>query len=87
MQAGANAGWPTITVGLKAPNEGDVNQWKRFDANAVLSVTYNSYPSIPDTLTVDGAVVVDATPSVDMARMYPGRRHRSTTGDIAWHRG
>jgi hypothetical protein len=54
VQNGANAGWPAITVGLKAPSEGDVNQWKRFDANAVLSVTYNSLPNTPDALTVDG---------------------------------
>ena len=54
VQNGANAGWPTITVGLKAPNEGDVNQWKRFYADATLSVDYNSYPYTPDGLDTQG---------------------------------
>jgi hypothetical protein len=54
VQNGASNGWPAITVGLKAPDEGDVNEWKRFNADPVLSVTYNSIPNPPDTLTVDG---------------------------------
>ncbi|WP_412543094.1 LamG-like jellyroll fold domain-containing protein [Longispora sp. K20-0274] len=45
---------PDITLGLRAVDEGTVNQWKRFDATTpVLAIDYNSPPNIPDTLTVD----------------------------------
>jgi Concanavalin A-like lectin/glucanases superfamily len=54
VQNGANSGWPTISVGLIAPDESTTNDFKRFNANPTLSVTYNSIPNPPDTLTVDG---------------------------------
>jgi len=62
VQQGANQRWPELTLGLKAPNEGDVNQWKRFSVDGsqpgtqamTLSIEYNSYPDTPDQITVDG---------------------------------
>jgi hypothetical protein len=45
---------PTLTLGLKAANEGDELQWKKFDAaSAHLSVNYNSYPATPDQMSTD----------------------------------
>jgi hypothetical protein len=47
--------WSTVTLGLRATDEGSTNGWKKFDENtAKLSVTFNSYPNTPDTLTIDG---------------------------------
>jgi Concanavalin A-like lectin/glucanases superfamily len=50
----ASGWWSEYTVGLKAQNESDVNQWKRFYADATLAVEYNSYPATPDQLDVEG---------------------------------
>jgi hypothetical protein len=50
-----STGWPTITLGLRAADEGSTNGWKKFDENSArLSVTYNSVPNVPDQLTIDG---------------------------------
>jgi hypothetical protein len=53
-----NAIWSnsaTMTVGLRAVDEGTVAQWKRFNAGTpVLAIDYDSAPNAPDTLTVDG---------------------------------
>lgn len=47
----AAAKWQTITLGLYAGNESDVNGWKRFDAkSAVLSTEYNTPPDAPTGL-------------------------------------
>ncbi|WP_213455150.1 LamG-like jellyroll fold domain-containing protein, partial [Rhizomonospora bruguierae] len=43
----------TLTFGLMAVDETNVNYWKKFDAGtALLTVTYNSFPNAPDTITV-----------------------------------
>jgi hypothetical protein len=48
------SGWPGVTLGLRAVDEGTTSQWKRFDdSTAKISVTYNSVPATPDTMTVD----------------------------------
>jgi hypothetical protein len=55
VQLALASGWPDVTVGLQAADEGNVNQWKRFDASSVsLAMTYNSLPNTPDTLTTYG---------------------------------
>ena len=53
-QKAANEGWPDMTVGLKASNETDPYTWKKFDNNPALIVNYNSVPSAPTGLTIDG---------------------------------
>ncbi|MFJ4681694.1 LamG domain-containing protein [Kitasatospora sp. NPDC088783] len=45
VQDAANWGWPTITFGLKAQNEGDTLAWKRFTDDAFLRVYYNLRPN------------------------------------------
>ncbi|MFF2542646.1 LamG-like jellyroll fold domain-containing protein [Kitasatospora sp. NPDC058063] len=64
VQDAANWGWPTISFGLKAQNEGDTLAWKRFTDDAYLSVYYNLRPNqIP---------MSDMTMSPGSVCQYPG---------------
>jgi hypothetical protein len=55
IQTAASSGWGNANFGLAAAGENDHHGWKKFDAGtAKLAVTFNSYPNVPDTLTVDG---------------------------------
>jgi hypothetical protein len=66
-----SGGWYTLTLGLRADDETTTAQWKRFDdGTAKLSVTYNSVPGAPDTLTIDGKACGTG----------PGRAYVSTVG-------
>ncbi|MEV6973226.1 LamG-like jellyroll fold domain-containing protein [Kitasatospora sp. NPDC093806] len=66
VQDAANWGWPTISFGLKAQNEGDTLAWKRFTDDAYLSVYYNMRPNqIP---------MSDMTMSPGSVCQYPGIR-------------
>ncbi|MFI7425344.1 LamG-like jellyroll fold domain-containing protein [Micromonospora sp. NPDC049836] len=47
VQLAAANGWSSVTLGLKAENEGNYQHSKRFCDNAVLSVKYNRAPLIP----------------------------------------
>ncbi|MFC7707120.1 LamG-like jellyroll fold domain-containing protein [Micromonospora lupini] len=47
VQLAAASGWSSVTLGLKAENEGNYQHSKRFCDNAVLSVKYNRAPLIP----------------------------------------
>lgn len=42
----AAAGWPNLTLGLRAKDESDQNGWKRFLADATLQIDYNSISSV-----------------------------------------
>jgi hypothetical protein len=54
-----STGWATITLGLRASTENNNVGWKKFDENSPkFSVTYNSYPNVPDTVTVDNKACV-----------------------------
>ncbi|GAA0586425.1 hypothetical protein HPO96_11110 [Kribbella sandramycini] len=53
VQQAANDRRTTIGFGLRAPDEGAENQWKKFKPDtAVLSVTYNSAPREPKSLNL-----------------------------------
>ncbi|MEV4016796.1 hypothetical protein AB0J35_40505 [Nonomuraea angiospora] len=53
-------GFNTLTLGLRAANEGDEYGWKKFDARtAVLSTTYNTRPSAPTGLDTSPVSTVD----------------------------
>lgn len=55
VQRRAREGAAATTLGLRAKDEGDTKQWKRYDkGTAQLSITYNSYPNEPDQMSVDG---------------------------------
>ncbi|MFF4345470.1 LamG-like jellyroll fold domain-containing protein [Kitasatospora sp. NPDC001540] len=45
VQDAANGGWQTITFGLKAQDESDLNGWKRFTDGVYLQVYYNASPN------------------------------------------
>lgn len=47
LQSAANSGTTSLIFGLISPSETDGNQWKRFDTNPKLIVTYNFPPSGP----------------------------------------
>ncbi|MBV1854612.1 LamG-like jellyroll fold domain-containing protein [Catellatospora tritici] len=48
MQSNLNGGYSTFNVGLKAPDETDQDQWKRFGVGtATLEATYNKAPNAP----------------------------------------
>jgi hypothetical protein len=52
MQTAANDHWGQVTLGIKAPNESDQQQWKKFfQSSATVQVTYNHRPSLPAELS------------------------------------
>jgi Concanavalin A-like lectin/glucanases superfamily/Fibronectin type III domain len=53
VQDAANQGWPDVSIGLKATNESDVFQWKRFYTDVSLTIEYNSIPNQPYWLDTD----------------------------------
>ncbi|TDD62850.1 hypothetical protein E1263_02240 [Kribbella antibiotica] len=53
VQEAADARKTTIGFGLRAPDEGNQNQWKKFKFDtAVLSITYNTAPKEPKSLNM-----------------------------------
>ncbi|WP_212830109.1 LamG domain-containing protein [Catellatospora sp. TT07R-123] len=53
IQSTLDGGWGTFNVGLKAPNETDENQWKKFGiGTATLEATYNRAPNTPTSATM-----------------------------------
>ncbi|MFJ9519774.1 LamG domain-containing protein [Kitasatospora sp. NPDC101801] len=64
VQDAANWGWPTVTFGLKAENEGDSYGWKRLTDDAFLRVQYNLPPqqtAMSDMTMSPGSVCQSAT--------------------------
>jgi len=48
-----------LTVGLRAADEGTTNHWKRFNVGTpVIAIDYNTPPTMPGPLTVDGKACV-----------------------------
>ncbi|MDT9682973.1 LamG domain-containing protein [Streptomyces sp. TRM76323] len=45
VRTAANGGWSSMSLGLRAEDEGTFSQWKRVCGNAYLSVSYNTLPS------------------------------------------
>ncbi|GAA1932916.1 hypothetical protein [Kitasatospora viridis] len=63
MQNGANSAWPSVTLGLKASNEGDPNGFKRFQPSSMsMSTTYDHAPNTPGPLTTSPATSCGANP-------------------------
>lgn len=56
VQAWANSGYNPGNFELRAPNETANVQWKKFNNNPTLSVTYNSYPKPPTSPATAPAV-------------------------------
>ncbi len=82
LQTVANGSATTMTWGLRAPNEGDQNQWKKFDAKtARMVVTTNRPPAVPDQLTVDGRACVSGANRPVIATATPALRAHVTDPD------
>jgi hypothetical protein len=97
----SNPGQMDLTLGLRAADEGTTNHWKRVDAGtASLSITYNSVPNMPDTMTVQGQacatgagrpVVAVGSPVLSARVTDPdgaaeGDIGGALRGDFAWER-
>lgn len=54
VRTAASSGWPDLTLGLRASDEGSATGWKRFDDNPSLAIDYNTVPNTPDQLSIDG---------------------------------
>ncbi|MCN0179071.1 DNRLRE domain-containing protein [Salinispora arenicola] len=51
-QRGADGGWSSFNLGMRATSESDTKTWRKFKASsASLSVTYNRAPNTPTSLT------------------------------------
>ncbi|TVT60099.1 hypothetical protein FNH05_04995 [Amycolatopsis rhizosphaerae] len=55
-QQAANNAWPNLTLGLRADNENDQMQWKKFDENPQLTVNFSYPPNTPYNLNVSRGV-------------------------------
>ncbi|GIM95752.1 hypothetical protein Ato02nite_075450 [Paractinoplanes toevensis] len=72
----------TLTFGLRAVDETTVNQWKKFDAGtALLAVIYNSYPNVPDTITVGGQPCTRGAGQPYIRTLTPALKARQTDPD------
>lgn len=71
----SNAGAAVGTLALRATSETDSTQWKWFDNNPSISVTYNSYPA-----AVTGQTVSPSTTSSGTVYTYTATPTLSATG-------
>ncbi|MFF5232467.1 ricin-type beta-trefoil lectin domain protein [Dactylosporangium sp. NPDC000521] len=82
VQYAQGQGWPDLTLGLRAVDEGSLNHWKRFNAGSpVLAITYNTPPNTPDQLTVDGKPCVAGAGRPFVPTATPTLRARNTDND------
>jgi len=65
LQAQATNKAATITFGLRAPDEGNQYQWKKFNVgSAWLEVTFNRTPNTPNTMAVTDCYLQCGNPAV-----------------------
>ncbi|MFC4009049.1 LamG-like jellyroll fold domain-containing protein [Nonomuraea purpurea] len=88
--------WPTITLGLRATDEGDTFGWKKFHNNPVLVIEYNSRPAVPAAADAwsdpgGGCLSGSARPSVGTAtpKLWAKLRDgdNSVRGRFEWWNG
>lgn len=90
----AASGWSTLTVGLRAVNEGTLSQWKRFNhSSPKLAITYNTLPNAPSARKSDGKVcatgsgrpyVLTTTPTLAASQSDPDSSQQSLTTWFYW---
>jgi hypothetical protein len=88
--------WSTLTLGLKATNESSMTGgWKRFRNDAQLTITYNSPPRVPASLSADGAgcvsgdgrpVISSTTPTLRAVVSDPDSDETDLRAAFAWER-
>ncbi|MEV0280371.1 FG-GAP-like repeat-containing protein [Streptomyces sp. NPDC050610] len=59
----ARKGWPDMTVGLRASNESNVYDWKKFSSDPKLIVEYNHAPDNPRDYGSNPSVACAASPT------------------------
>ena len=98
MVAHAAAGnWSSMTVGLRAIDEGTLNQWKRFNhASPKLAITYNTAPSAPSDRNSDAKgcatgsgrpYIRTLTPTLAAKQVDPDNDQGLTTSFYWWESG
>jgi hypothetical protein len=90
----AAANWSTLTVGLRAIDEGTKNQWKRFNhSSPKLAITYNTVPDAPGNRLSDGKAcatgsarpyVLTTTPILAARHSDPDTSQQSLTTWFYW---
>lgn len=93
----AASNWSTLTVGLRAIDEGTKNQWKRFNhSSPKLAITYNTAPSAPSERNSDakGCATGSArpyirtlTPTLAAKQSDPDNDQGLTTSFYWWQSG
>jgi hypothetical protein len=93
----AASNWSSLTVGLRAIDEGNKNQWKRFNhSSPKLAITYNTAPSAPSDRNSDakgcatGAsrpYVRTLTPTLAAKQIDPDNDQGLTTSFYWWQSG
>ncbi|MFD2764444.1 carboxypeptidase regulatory-like domain-containing protein [Micromonospora eburnea] len=86
--------WSTLTVGLRAVDEGTKDQWKRFNhASPKLAITYNTDPNAPGDRKSDGKAcatgtsrpyVLTTTPILAAKQSDPDTAQQSLTTYFYW---
>ncbi|WP_416900842.1 carboxypeptidase regulatory-like domain-containing protein [Micromonospora echinospora] len=86
--------WDTLTVGLRAIDEGTKDQWKRFNhSSPKLAITYNTVPNAPSDRKSDGKVcatgtsrpyVLSTTPVLAAKQSDPDTSQQSLTTWFYW---
>ncbi|MEU1825417.1 FG-GAP-like repeat-containing protein [Streptomyces abikoensis] len=59
----AEKAWSTMTIGLRASNESNVYDWKKFSSDPKLIVEYNQRPDNPTSYGSSPSVACDAAPA------------------------
>ncbi|WP_329108699.1 carboxypeptidase regulatory-like domain-containing protein [Micromonospora sp. NBC_01699] len=90
----AGGNWAHMTVGLRAVDEGTLNQWKRFNhSSPKLAITYNTKPNAPSDRLSDGKAcatgaarpyVLTQTPILAVKQSDPDSSQQSLTTWFYW---
>ncbi|GIM90710.1 hypothetical protein Ato02nite_025030 [Paractinoplanes toevensis] len=91
---GASKNWTSVSVGLRAVDEGTLSQWKRYNpSTAKLSVTYNRAPNAATNRIADTKAcatgsgrpyVLSPTPTLAAMQSDPDTDEQSLTTDFYW---
>ncbi|WP_374065846.1 LamG domain-containing protein [Actinokineospora auranticolor] len=81
VRAAAAEGWATVTFMLRAKNEARQEDWRKFALDPVLEVVYNSYPSLPAELGMEGGLIPCVTGGTRPFVATPTPRLRGKVSD------
>ncbi|MEE6263561.1 carboxypeptidase regulatory-like domain-containing protein [Plantactinospora sonchi] len=94
VEKAAKNKWNTLTVGLRAIDEGTLNQWKRFNhSSPKLAITFNNSPNALTNLNSDGKgcatglsrpYVLTTTPTLSAGQSDSNEGQQSLTTSFYW---